>query len=248
MGRDTMESKGDVIQAVLDKIRGKRYLEIGVYKRENFNKITAKQKIGVDPYYGVSNKILSKFLRLFPILCSCHKLLKRGNGEDFFQMTSSRFFEEHAAWLALNTIDVCLVDGSHTYVQTLNDVMDCLKYLGHSGVIVIHDCNPTSAAMAHPVGSYDEAAKMKLPGWTNEWCGDVWKVIVYLRSQCPDLRICVLNLDYGLGIVTRGKPDGMLTYSKEEIDRMTYKDLDGSRATLLNIKEPEYLDVLLKSM
>ena len=241
-------TRSDVIQVILNAIDGKRYLEIGVATRENFDKITVKGKIGVDPYYDISNKFLPKFLRRSPLLGFCYKLLRRAKGERFFQMTSSRFFEDYAEWLTSGPIDVCFIDGLHTYTQSLDDVVNCLKYLSNSGFIVLHDCCPTTAAMAHPAGSYDEANKMNLPGWTGEWCGDVWKTIVYLRSQRPDLRVCVLNTDYGVGIVTRGEPENTLACSKEEIARMTYKDLDDARAKLLNIKDSKYLNILLKSL
>ncbi len=243
-------TRSDVIQAILDKINGKRYLEIGVNRRENFDKIIVKEKIGVDPVYLHSNKYLSRLFRWFPLLCSFHRLFKKGKGEEYFQTTSNRFFEDHAQWLASHPIDVCFIDGLHTYVQSLDDVLNCLKYLSGSGAIVIHDCCPTDATMAHPAGSIDEAAKMNLPGWTGCWCGDVWKTVVYLRSHCRDLRVCVLDTDCGAGtgIVTRGEPVDMLTYSKEEIERMTYKDLDSARIKLINFKESGYLDNILKSL
>jgi hypothetical protein len=241
-------TRSDVIQTILGTINGKRYLEIGVFKRENFNRIITKQKIGVDPSYLHPNRYLSKLFLWFPLLKACHKLLKMKKGEQYFQMTSSRFFEDHASWLSQNAIDVCFIDGLHTYAQSLDDVANCLKYLSNRGAIILHDCCPTSAAMACSAASYEEAEKMDLPGWTGEWCGDVWKTIVYLRSQRHDLRVCVLNTDYGVGIVTRGEPEDMLAYSKEEIDRMTYKDFDSARVKLLNLKDPQYLNNLLTSL
>lgn len=241
-------TRSDVIQAILDTIDGKRYLEIGVFKRGNFDKIIAEQKIGVDPICIIPIKFLSKLSRWFPSIGSCYRLLRRRKGEQYFQMTSSRFFENNAGWLSFNPIDMCFIDGLHTYAQSLDDVVNCLKHLSSSGVIVMHDCCPASAVMALPANSLDEVMKMNLPGWIGEWSGDVWKTIVYLRSHRHDLRVFVLNIDSGIGIIMRGEPENMLTYSKEEIDRMTYNDLDGARAKLLNLKEPQYLNIFLKSL
>lgn len=262
MGRDTSSgakapgavdalsgiNRTDIIQALLDKINGKRYLEIGVCVRSNFDKIMVKERIGVDPEYLFPNTVFFKLFRWCPLLYPCHKFLKKMAGERFFQMTSDRFFKENAQWLSQNPIDVCFIDGLHTYAQSLEDVVNCLKYLGPSGVIVLHDCCPGNATIAYPANSVEDAKKMNLPGWTGEWYGDVWKTIVFLRSQRNDLRVCVFNTDCGIGIVKRGEPESMLGYSKEEVDRMTYKDLDGLKGKLLNLKEPCYLNDLLKSL
>jgi Methyltransferase domain len=248
MGQINEMTRTDIIQAILDKISGKRYLEIGVFKRENFDKITVKEKIGADPSYKNRNKYLSKLLNWFPPLATCHKLLRRLKGERYFQVTSDRFFEDNAQWLGSNPMDVCFIDGLHTYAQSLNDVINCLKYLSPSGVIVMHDCSPKEAVLAHPANSLEDMIKMDLPGFTGGWTGDVWKTIVYLRSQRPDLRVFVLNTDEGVGIITRGKPENMLSYSIEEIDRMTYQDLQAARKELLNLKEPEYMGIFLESL
>jgi hypothetical protein len=117
------------------------------------------------------------------------------------------------------TLDVVFVDGLHTYQQALKDVNNSLINLNEKGVIIIHDCNPPHEAAAYPADSYDHAASLSLPGWTGEWCGDVWKTICYLRSHRNDLKIFVLDCDYGLGIVMRGEPDNDLDITEDELDK-----------------------------
>ena len=47
------------------------------------------------------------------------------------------------------------------------------------GVVVVHDCNPQSAAAAAP--SLEEAARTD--GFIGEWNGDVYRAIVRLRTR-----------------------------------------------------------------
>jgi hypothetical protein len=243
-------SKSHVIQTILDEIGGRRYVEIGVFKRGNLEKITAKQKIGIDPIYYIapSKHGLVKILDRLHLRYLCLKFWRRLKGERFFRMDSRSFFKKHDKWLRRNPIDVCFIDGLHTYHQALEDVLNTLKYLSRSGVIVMHDCCPTTAQMAYPAESYQAFRKIKSPGSPGSWCGDVWKAIVCLRSHRSDLRVCVLNADYGIGIVTRGEPEEMLAHSQEEIARMTYQDLDNDRINMLNLKEVADLKDFLKTL
>ena len=88
---------------------------------------------------------------------------------------------------------------------------------------------PLNEAAAHPAQSLAEAASLDLPGWTDQWCGDVWKTICHLRSTRTDLRVFVLDSDYGLGIITRGQLEDCLNFSSEHIEGMSYDDLSRDR-------------------
>lgn len=115
--------------------------------------------------------------------------------------------------------------------------------------MVVHDCNPTSEAMAQPAVSLTAAADSGTEGWTGEWCGDVWKTIVKLRSAHPAMEVFVLNCDYGVGILNPAKPvPTPLSYSLEEIEAMTYADLEKDRERLLNLKPDTYLDTILSRL
>ena len=139
------------------------------------------------------------------------------------------------------------IDGLHTYEQTLRDVHNCLKLLKEDGVIILHDCNPVSESAAYPADSWEQTESFELEGWTGEWSGDVWKTIVYLRSTRKDLKIFVLDCDYGIGIITKGTPENMLTYSKEEIDNFFYRDLERNRERMLNLKSTDYLEKFIEN-
>lgn len=101
-------------------------------------------------------------------------------------VTSDEFF-------ATNTkkFDLIFIDGLHHSDQVIRDIDNALNSLTENGIIVVHDCNPTTEAM------------QKVPRIQGEWTGDVWRAFCSFRIR-PDLFMCVIDTDYGCGIITRG--------------------------------------------
>jgi hypothetical protein len=228
-------NKQEIIQQTIDKIKGRLYLEIGVQRGKNFYKIRALRKIAIDPKFIIGYK-----RRLFNFLALLNST--------FFEMTSNQFFEKKAgSILAKKKIDVAFIDGLHTYEQSLTDFNNCLKYLAPNGVILFHDCNPQSREAAEPVSSPQEMMN-KFQRKNSEWNGDVWKTIVHLRTFHPDLKVFVLDCDFGIGIVTKGIPDIVLSYTQEQINKMEYDYFDKNRTELLNLKSPSYLNGFINSL
>jgi hypothetical protein len=219
-------------QAFLDARGRGHYLEIGFCAGQSFIPIRAQAKWGVDPAYFVPRRRLWKF-RLFTAL--------RWREERLFRMTSDEFFRRQHHLLARRGVDVALIDGLHTYEQALRDVLHTLPHLRAGGVIVLHDCNPASEHAATPAASYAAMMDKSPPGWNCTWNGDVWKVIVHLRSLRPDLETVVLDCDQGLGIVRRKQGRVPLRFSAEQIAGMQYADLHRDRQELLGLRAPEYL-------
>jgi len=162
----------------------------------------------------------------FPILCKnkigvdVHFPVPVNHENDtFYEMSSDDYFFYHPSHF-----DAAFIDGDHTYEQSLRDVENCLRWMNPNGVILLHDCNPTKAEMATP--KYIEASP--------DWCGEVWKTILTLRTR-PDLYVTVHDLDCGIGIVRKDTQINLLSYSIEQIKSMTYKDLDENRNTFLNL-------------
>ena len=230
------------IEAVQRALRGRRkpaYLEIGVSRGSAFRHIGADEKIAVDPAF----KLSARSRRLAEV---------KARATHYFETTSDAFFANEADFLESRGIDVALIDGNHTYEQVVLDVENTLQYLRDDGVILLHDCNPTRASIACPATSFADflaqnrwrdllARTLYLPPWS----GDVWKAIVHLRSTRKDLRITVLECDFGVGIVRKGLPESRLSYSPQEIEALSYQDLAADRERLLNLKPPRYLGEFL---
>lgn len=224
----------DVIQKIIKKTRSRTYLEIGVFKGNTFLKIKAKKKIAVDPNVKISKRKIIKWI--FRNFCNI--------SAKYYGITSDDFF---ANKMFIHGFDVVFIDGLHTFKQALIDVNNSLATLNEKGVIVMHDCNPPNWAAAYPAESHAHAKSLNLPGWTNAWCGDVWKTVCYIRNFRKDLNVFVLNCDYGLGIITKGKPEDNLNLTEDEFNNLTYYDLVKNKIELLNLKHKEYLYKFLNS-
>lgn len=224
----------DVIQKIIDKKKALRYLEIGVNNGDNFFPIEVAQKVAVDPSFAFSPERKIEWDAKNPYNATA----------EYITATSDDFFAQAAA---TPLFDVVFIDGLHTYEQSLQDVLNSLEQLNDHGVIVMHDCKPPHLGAACPAKSLKEAEDMqnneetRIPEWTGEWCGDVWKTICYLRSYRKDLKVFVLDCDYGLGIVVKGKPDGDFDLSKETLATMNYKEIIDGEYKLLNLKDESYL-------
>jgi hypothetical protein len=222
-----------VIKSLLQRTKAKTYLEIGVDTGYIFFALDApvKLKMAVDPEFR------------FTFRTRLRTRLKPGNAR-YFEVTSDQFFREQQELLRRDGIDVAFVDGLHTFQQCYQDIVNCLEYLNEGGFVVVHDVNPPNAACESPVGAsqqevLDKAAKGEIPDWTGAWTGDVWKAITLLRTR-NDLQVFTLDSDWGIGIITKGKPESVLHLDRAAIEAMTYADLEKNRYELLNLKHSHY--------
>ena len=225
------------VQRALDGRVKRVYMEIGVSHGDAFRRISADEKIAVDPAF----KLSARFRRLADA---------KARATHYFETTSDAFFASETAFLEQHGIDVALIDGLHTYGQVVRDVENTLRYLRDDGVIFLHDCNPARASIARPAASQadfmaQQMAQQKGPLVFGTWCGDVWKAIVYLRSTRHDLRVAVLKCDMGVGVVRKGFPESRLSYSAAQIEALNYVDLAADRERLLNLKPPRHLGEFL---
>lgn len=226
-----------IAQACLDALGNGTYLELGVNTGNSFIPIKAKRKWGVDPEYVLTGRRLVKYA-VFSWLG-----IKE---ERLFRLTSDEFFLTKGKALATGGVDVCLVDGLHTYEQSLRDVLNILPYLKPKGVILMHDCNPSTELMALPAADIYEMIKQGIPGWTGAWSGDVWKAIVHLRSLPNDVSAFTLDCDTGVGVVTKSGSRNRLPYAEAEIRKMDYKVLAEHRRALLGLQPQEYFQEFLR--
>jgi hypothetical protein len=210
-----------LIQRLLKSRKEKNYLEIGVSTGRVFFSIRSASKHAVDPYFKFSRWKLFRRTLINPA-----NLFNK-----YYPITSDEFFEKHAHGLFdKRKIDISLVDGMHEYLFALRDIENVLKYLKDDGVIIIHDCNPVTKNMG---STFDE---WKSRDFSGEWNGDVWKAILHLRCSRSDVHVFVLDCDYGLGVVTKGKPENNLNIPVQSIQGLTYEDFDSNRESWLNLK------------
>ena len=107
-------SRTSIINHLIKKYKLSKYLEIGVRKGENFNKINVDVKFGVDPNPLFENNNLYKI-----------------KSDDFFKLNK-------------DTFDIIFIDGLHLEEQVDKDIKNSLMCLSENGFILLHDCNPPS--------------------------------------------------------------------------------------------------------
>jgi hypothetical protein len=226
----------DVLNLITSKIKAKKYLEIGVDKGKVFLQVNVNKKLAVDPVLKIPFK-----KKLSSCIKDYHNIFN-----EYFEITSDKFFEIKQNHLeALSGIDLIFVDGLHAYEQAYRDVLNSLKYVSQKGIIIMHDCNPSteSEAKTECPPQNDSTSTEDKSG--SLWCGDVWKTIVRLRSEQIDLNIFVLDCDFGIGVISKGKNEVLQNINEKEISSLNYSDLDRNRQLLLNLKPPEYLESFL---
>ena len=95
--------------------------------------------------------------------------------------------------------------------------------------VLLHDCYPISA---------ETATREHL---TYLWTGDVWKIVLCLKTYCPEVDVRVVDVPpAGLGIV-RGLDPGASAHLQDRYDEiidrfvnLEYSTLEGDKAGLLN--------------
>ena len=214
-----------LIQSLMKQKGLKNYLEIGVFNGHVFFRIKSTFKIAVDPEFK-----FDALRKIGKTIINPYNLFNK-----YYLETSDDFFTQDApALFTKNKIDVALVDGMHEYAYELRDVENILNYLSDDGVIIMHDCNPATKEAAR---TYE---KWKAMGSTGQWNGDVWKAIVHLRSLRKDINVFVLDCDYGLGIITKRKPENNLSFSVQQINAFIYEDFNANRTQWINLKRADY--------
>ncbi|MFI3219316.1 MAG: class I SAM-dependent methyltransferase [Methylococcales bacterium] len=132
--------------------------------------------------------------------------------------------------------DIIFVDGLHIEDQVQRDIENALLHLSEGGIIVVHDCDPPNEWYQR---SYEEA---QLNG-CRQWNGTTWRGFVNLRATRPDLEMCVVDTDWGCGIV---RQDGEGQDVIELPDNYSYADFQVHRKEWLNlISEQEFLQTLI---
>ena len=226
----------ELIQKIIKTKNSPQYVEIGVYRGTSFLPIKCINKIAVDPEIKINwkGKIANVIKNYY------------NYNNKYFELTSDHFFETKATRLFKNKkVDVFLIDGLHTFEASLTDVLNSLRYLEQDGLIIMHDCFPPNIASSTPASSFSEVKGKNIEGWTGQWCGDVWKTIVYLKENYEEiLDVCVLNTDFGLGII-KFKEYGKIQLEINEklfnrINQIKFEMAQQDSYNVLNLRNESY--------
>lgn len=112
------------------------------------------------------------------------------------RLTSDEYFDKKESTIKF---DLIFIDGLHIKEQTLKDIKNALKCLNKDGFIIIHDCLPTEYEM------------QLVPRKVKVWTGNVWEAFVELRKTRSTLEMCVVDVDFGCGIIKNGKQEKLVT-------------------------------------
>ena len=139
-----------------------------------------------------------------------------------FVGTSDQFFIQNR-----EMFDFIFIDGNHDCDAVDRDIINSLNVLSENGILLCHDCLPEKEEH-----QFKKAVE-------NAWNGDVWKSIAKIRTTRTDLNVCVLDTDYGCGIITRGYNVPLYDTKGEDIYTWTY--FQSHRNELLNVVPPDSL-------
>jgi len=135
------------------------------------------------------------------------------------RMTSDAFFK---TLRKDRKYDIIFIDGLHLESNASRDIINSLNHLRKGGCIVLHDCNPTARKY-----------QREKPGPKGIWLGTVWKAIAKLRMTRNDLFVCVVDCDWGCGIIKRGSQELFSLPGKRK--KLSYRTLKKHRKMLLNL-------------
>jgi hypothetical protein len=139
------------------------------------------------------------------------------NVDTTYRMTSDEFFDNYIS----QKYDIIFIDGLHLFEQVYRDITNSLNHLVDGGIIVVHDCNPITEITQRRERASDS------------WHGDVWKSIVKLRIEDPNIDICTVDTDEGCGIIKKGFQELLKISEGTNID--DYSFLENNRKEALNL-------------
>src|SRR6266436_5897119 len=162
-----------VMARILDAVRPRTYVEIGVERGTSLRLVQAPTlAIGIDPEPKLAGPLAAN--------------------QKVFAETSDAFFaaRDPRAELGGLPIDLAFIDGMHQFEFALRDFINIEKHCTSRSTILIHDCYPLSRRTA-------ERERR-----TTFWSGDIWRLILILRKYRPDISVRVIGTaPTGLGVV-----------------------------------------------
>jgi len=135
--------------------------------------------------------------------------------------------------LGADKVDICLVDGFHTYDCTTRDLTYAYEILADGGVLVVHDCSPTNEALASPTF---------VPG---QWCGVAYRGYLDFVLTRDDFDYCTVDVDFGCGIILKNRSMDLVGPVEPKViaewfdvhndDQLAFRFFSKNRAKLLRL-------------
>jgi hypothetical protein len=190
------------------------------------NHIDAKSYLEIGLGNGEVHKNINCRIKVGVDPCE-YPITKEHNVQPTFKLTSDEFFNQNK-----ETFDIIFIDGLHEAACVERDINNSLKILNTKGYIICHDMNPKN-----------EAAQL-VPRIRKLWNGDCWKAWVKVRSTNPNLKMFVVNTDFGCGVIQKGSQE-LLDLNNLDL---TYKNFKKHKKEWLNlISVKEFLSINLEN-
>lgn len=175
----------DILNHLIKENNYKNYLEIGYYKGWSFHAVKCQWKDAVDPNPSRDpEEVAAEYGQILQATGGIeeYSFIHKMTSDDYFKKLAEREMDPPIMY------DIIFIDGLHESQQVDRDIQNALKHLSPGGVIVMHDCNPSSYEMT-TTGTA-----------SGEWTGDVYKSFCKFRMRYPNIAY-VVDTDYGVGII-----------------------------------------------
>ena len=194
-------------------LRPRTYLEIGVSRGDSLECVLPEtQVLGIDPAPNLARPPPAN-VRIY-----------RETSDDFFARYSPR------AELGGQPVELAFIDGMHHFEYALRDFINIERSCSAASVILIHDCYPLDERTAQ---------REQVTGF---WSGDIWRLMLLLRTQRPDLVVrTIATPPTGLGIVLN--PDPAARVLADRLDELIAEYL-AKDFSVLATRKPEALGLL----
>ncbi|KPK74957.1 MAG: hypothetical protein AMJ79_12795 [Phycisphaerae bacterium SM23_30] len=137
--------------------------------------------------------------------------------ERVLRMSSDEYFNSP---YGREIYEIIFIDGDHREAQVDRDIRNSIRILAPHGIIVMHDCNPPKEEYAN-----EERQEKQIL-----WSGTAYRSFLKLRNSDPNLEMFVVDIDWGCGIIQRGKQE-LLNISIN----YNWADFDNNRVAWLNL-------------
>lgn len=178
-----MITRAEVVQGILSLFESPRYLEVGVNKGETFHKVSAHEKVAVDP----------KFLFDLDIART-----QQGSAT-YHEVTSDEYFGSLVS--SQERFDVIYLDGLHTSEQTLRDFINAMTFLRDDGIIIIDDVRPPSYVASIPDRRTFNRVREYVGSASKSWMGDVFRLVYFIETFAQQFSYRIVSDNHGQAIV-----------------------------------------------